>query len=410
MKQTLGGALPMHQYNDSTTIKKHLLLGAGLILCLTLSACATNRSAPADDAAAAQAQGPRVSSPTLQAAVGTSEPLRYVVKPGDTLWDIAAYFMVKPWYWPEIWHDNPQVANPHRIYPGDVLTLTHVNGRPVVKLSPGLREQPANLAIGTLPAKAVEALLDAPRLITEKQLKGASYIVAFAHGHLLGSEHATAYARLLHDDDPAQLDILRSGHPLIDPESGQRIGYLARPVGHAQLLRREAKLGTILISDSQRAIHTGDRLLPARTRIEVKDFQLRLPNHAVSGQIIDVPGDRTITGAYAVVAINRGADSGLRRGDMLQIQRPPETISDPVKGMVVVDRDELDEPQRRRTTGADIAHTEPGFAMREARVTLPAETIGALMLFVVNDHSSLGIILKSSHEIHKNDLVRAPAR
>ena len=59
-------------------------------------------------------------------------PNEYVVKTGDTLWDISKVFLRDPWYWPEIWYVNPQVENPHLIYPGDVLKLVYIDGQPRV--------------------------------------------------------------------------------------------------------------------------------------------------------------------------------------------------------------------------------------------------------------------------------------
>ncbi|MBI3187228.1 MAG: LysM peptidoglycan-binding domain-containing protein, partial [Gammaproteobacteria bacterium] len=62
-------------------------------------------------------------------------PREYVVKKGDTLWGIASRFLEDPWYWPEIWYRNPQLENPHLIYPGDMLSLTYINGRPTVQVT-----------------------------------------------------------------------------------------------------------------------------------------------------------------------------------------------------------------------------------------------------------------------------------
>lgn len=42
-----------------------------------------------------------------------NHPDTYVVQKGDTLWDISATFLTDPWLWPEIWHVNPNVENPH---------------------------------------------------------------------------------------------------------------------------------------------------------------------------------------------------------------------------------------------------------------------------------------------------------
>jgi hypothetical protein len=126
--------------------------------------------------------------------VAPDAPQTYVVQPGDTLWDISSRFLTDPWYWPEIWHVNPQVANPHLIYPGDTLSLTWVDGRPrvslasggPVRLSPRVREHPLSEAINAIPYERIAAFMSRPAVLSEDQVKGAPYV---AHGrdHRLAS-------------------------------------------------------------------------------------------------------------------------------------------------------------------------------------------------------------------------------
>ena len=93
-------------------------------------------------------------------------PDQYVVVKGDTLWDISAMFLRDPWLWPEVWHVNPQIENPHLIYPGDILTLVYIDGKPQLrlsrgdlKLSPRIRVESLDNAIPTIPLDAIKQFL-----------------------------------------------------------------------------------------------------------------------------------------------------------------------------------------------------------------------------------------------------------
>ena len=97
----------------------------------------------------------------LYAAVELNDniPETYIVKKGDTLWGISGMYLKKPWLWPQLWDANPQIDNPHLIYPGDELYLVWIDGQPKlrlrrgrdVKLSPNMRVTPLDLAIPVIP-------------------------------------------------------------------------------------------------------------------------------------------------------------------------------------------------------------------------------------------------------------------
>ena len=68
-----------------------------------------------------------VATVAMAAELRADHPSSYVVQKGDTLWDISARFLAKPWLWPEVWQANPQIKNPHLIYPGDVISLAYLD-------------------------------------------------------------------------------------------------------------------------------------------------------------------------------------------------------------------------------------------------------------------------------------------
>ena len=114
-------------------------------------------------------------------------PDSYVVKRGDTLWDIAGKFLRKPWLWPEIWQANPQIKNPHLIYPGDVVSLAYLD-RVGVQQGPRA-ENPVN----AVPLSEVEPFLKDLRVVDS--IDNLPYVVGLEEDRLRGSHGQVAYVR-----------------------------------------------------------------------------------------------------------------------------------------------------------------------------------------------------------------------
>ena len=191
-----------------TLIRSACLITAAAASMVVLSA----GSAQERDLRLAAAVGQPAPPPVLN----PRHPETYVVQKGDTLWDIAAKFLRDPWNWPEIWQINPQVENPHLIFPGDTLTLVYNdNGRPAVtvtergpsvtvasgggveRLSPRVRELPLENAIPAIPYAQVQAFLSRSVVLEKKELAHLPYVVANHNG--LGLERGRGLLRAPRD-------------------------------------------------------------------------------------------------------------------------------------------------------------------------------------------------------------------
>jgi hypothetical protein len=166
--------------------------------------------------------------------INPSAPKSYVVKRGDTLWGISSMFLRDPWLWPEVWYINPQVANPHLIYPGDTLALAYgADGHPQIRLEQGgaarmdprLRSDPLNGAIPTIPYQSIAAFLSRPSILTPDQVKNAPYVLAFRDDHEVAGSGNEVYVKNLNGPNNARYSVVHIGDPLRDPDDGKVVGY-----------------------------------------------------------------------------------------------------------------------------------------------------------------------------------------
>lgn len=324
-----------------------------------------------------------------QDALRNGHPERYVVQKGDTLWDISSRFLRDAWLWPEIWYNNPEIRNPHLIYPGDVISLVYVDGQPrltvqrddragaTVKLSPRVREESLETAIPTIPLEAIRPFLTETRVVEPGALDSAPYIVAGADERVMSSASDKIYARGLSQQPGANLAVLRRGDNYVDPETKQVLGVEARHLGDASIAA-SGDPASLRVLSNNREILPGDRVLPQQESEFTGNFFPKAPSTQVNGKIIDVVDGVSQIGQFSIVAINRGSAQGLEVGDVLAVYKAGETVRDPYS------------------------------KKRGEKVTLPDERAGELIVFRTFNNMSFGLVMEATRAMHVMDAVRNP--
>lgn len=369
----------------------HAQLPVVRLACLTV-ACAVGLAAlsagHAQVSDRSTVQHAAVGQPAPAPVLNPRHPDTYVVESGDTLWDIASMFLRDPWYWPEIWQINPQVANPHLIYPGDILSLAYLDdGRPVIqlergsglveRLSPRVRSEPLEEAIPTIPFETLRAFLSRSAVLDESQLETLPYILAHPDG-LMGSAGRNVYVRGTEAPAGTVFNVVHLGQPLVDPDDDSVIGYEGLYVGQGRM-RRTGDPSTLALTETAREALIGDYLL-AEENITPITFLPRAPEEVVDGSIISVLDGVSLIGQYQVVVLNRGARHGLEPGHVLSVYQTGEVVRDPMR--------------RRGQIGE--------------KVRLPDELAGTTMVFRTFDRMSYALVMEATNEIRVLDAVRNP--
>jgi LysM repeat protein len=365
----------------------------------------TATGSTATEAALAGGSAPAASPAVTAAAVSPTAPKNYVVKRGDTLWGIAGTFLKDPWLWPEVWVINPQIPNPHLIYPGDTLTLAYrANGQPfvtvsqagTVRLNPSLRSSPFESAIPSIPYAAIAAFLSKPTVMTESEIRKAPYIVAFRDMHEVAGSGNEVYVRNLSADQNARYNVMHVDTELRDPDNNKLLGYMGVYTATA-LVQRPGNPAKALLIDPARETLSGDRLISADQEVPA-NFMLKTPTGKVSGRIVAVVdgtdlanGYSDLVGQYDVVALNRGKNDGLEPGMLLAVDSVGDKVPDYYRnGKGIGDR----------TNGV-------GYSFLPS-VQLPDERIGTVLVFKTYDHVSYALVVGASDTIHTADRVVNP--
>jgi LysM repeat protein len=378
---------------NTTRSSRHFRTVLSLATAVLLGACAQTPSQPESSPAAGEPPklsglAPGGAGPTGVAPVALrpNHPQTYTVVPGDTLWGIAGRFLQNPWQWRDIWRQNPQVRNPNRIYPGDVLKFSYdASGRPqleveareevpLIKLSPEVRVETLTQPIPPVPRDAIESFMTRALILSEAQWKGAPYIVADDDNQVVYADRDRVYARGAVFDQP-RYQVFRSGEALREPGSDRYLGTAGIYMGEA-LLDKDDDPATFTLTRTVAPVRPGDRLFEFETETELYSFEPHPVPPDTEGFILaNLDSDVTQITQYSSVIINLGAQEGLEPGHVLAIYGKSREVEDPVTG---------------------------------GTVKLPGERSGLLMVYKVHDLVSYGLVMQAERAIRLQDRVTTP--
>lgn len=379
----------------------------GFSLMLSLGGIAAG-ILPAYDAGAAEATP----------AVRADAPRSYTVVQGDTLWDIAGRFLDEPWKWTEVWQVNPQIADPDLIYPGDVISLSYVNGEPVLtlsrngasgnvgssdlpapavaglrteRLSPQVRRESILSPIPAIPLQRISAFLSDNSVVALDEYQSAPYVLADREGHKIMAAGNEIYARGPWTPNVIKYNIVRQGAEYRDPDNGELLGVEAMLIGTASITGYNGDRAIMRIDSSLRDIRVGDRLVVPEPVSLDASYLPRPPRFEVDAAIASIGTGRMLGGQYDTLVLNRGSSDGLQPGHLLTVHEPSVQLEDEVGQAGVWQR---------------FRHA---FGMQGGRtVEFPGDDIASVLVYKVYDDVSLGLVLESSKNVSINDRVATP--
>jgi len=358
----------------------------------------------------------------------SDHPEEYVVVKGDTLWDISGRFLDKPWQWPAIWHANPQIENPHLIYPGDVISLVYIDGVPqlrlrrgdTVKLSPSIRVSDRDDAIPAVPFESIAPFIRNLRVLSPEEFEGLPYIVANNEARLTATNTDQTYSRGLDAEVGQEFVVARLtsiydsfGRPpetrrVLPREGWEQVPNLwdraesihnpvspwnkrpKNPVGYElfEVSRvRVAKAGDISVLDIIRdrtEVKPGDYILPANDPGYESTFYPSAMDDIPSNlRVLATSGSKSGAGLYQIVSISAGSNQGVRPGNVFSAFGKGELVDD------------------------ETGYRQGSFA-KDAEVRLPDVYSGLVMVFRTFGEISYGMVMGGDRPVAEFDSLRHP--
>jgi hypothetical protein len=282
-----------------------------------------------DDTGGGPVEGSMTVAPSSGGGEKAGAGTQHTVEKGDTLWDLSQKYLGSPWYWPKVWSYNPEIANPHWIYPGNVVrffstgeetpTQVELGNAPDVVPSERLDEDTVQVA-GKLNYEPKGTLLyRAAGFVTKKEIDEAGQIAgSFVQAQYLSS-HMTVYLQFKNKGTAKigdRLVIFKPAQEVSHPTKGGTVGYLTELTGVARITRTDGPMMTAMITDAYNIIERGDLVAPYSEAL-LKRVAPKPNDKKLDGVIVAQLG----IGTYVTAIVDQGSDQGVQPGNVFTVVR-----------------------------------------------------------------------------------------
>lgn len=315
----------------------------------------------------------------LPLVAGAEEPqTTYVIQKGDTLWGIAGRFIHDPHYWPDLWANNPQVTNPHLIFPGQKVKVysdrIEIEPAEVKKEAAPPAPQPAPAAGSADAARdTVFTVSGGEGYLLEDKLRPAGMIIStHLNRQILGEDDIvyTDLGRTTGGKVGDRYSIFKKGAPISHPMTNQIVGYKVTPLGTLQIVELEDKVSKAIITKSYEEIGPGAYLMPYTEPLRA--IALKSADRDLTGYIVETKSGNKAIASGDIAYLDLGKNQGLQVGNMVYVIRD-----------VYPDPKFIDVPVGK----------------------LPSEVIGAMVVVDIGPNTSTALVVKSIDTIYRGDRV-----
>ncbi|MGH7281773.1 MAG: LysM peptidoglycan-binding domain-containing protein [Polyangiaceae bacterium] len=333
------------------------------------------------------------SNGSLRLGAGGQVPGTYIVKKGDTLWDICDGFFQNPYEWPRVWSYNPQLQNPHWIYPGDEIRLKSLGIS--ISQSAGAPQPQDDKGLSSLVDRRRQVpnntiFLRDQGFIDNTQDQNWGEIIGSPVDKMFLTDFDSVYLKMAGTRDVKLGQELTVFRPVRQVPGGQVVQIQGTVRIDSWNPKERIARGQII--ETLDVIERGARMGPI-----MRKFSITPParnENDVSAHVLASIHQHEFYGQNQVIFIDKGEKDGLKAGNRLFIIRKGDAWRQSLASDTDATRIALESNSPAETEQVPTPHNT---------AALPEEVVGELRVVDVRDHTATCILTQSRREIETGD-------